>query len=581
MASYGKFQNDNNKYTKKVSRNDTTNSSLTTMVKVNGANESLNFNENLDKWSDLVAFYRFYPDLWYDLITPETNNIHLDLDQRVFMRVLARFYSAYACFPRGFGKTFIEVMVMIHTSVFYPNMEFVMTAQTRENAAALLQDKYAELIKYYPLIKNEVYSTKFQKDIAEIEFHNGSKIDILANNQSSKGRRRKRIMVEESALLDNKTYEDVLEPIPNVPRRTIGRLGLIDKTEMNGQNHFLTTTGFRGSDEFYRCLTMLEQMKNLEGFFVLGASWELACYYGRGESKAKILAKKEKISPIAFARNYCEKWVGSDTNNLVNPNKLIECRVLGSAETVGDKNGEYILAVDVARSMNSSNCQTSIAVLKKISAKNGNIKSINLVNILTLSGVNDFGSQAVEVKKTRELYNAQVVVVDCNGLGTGLADFLVKESIDLSTGNTLSCFKTLNTERKSESDDCISCLYELNAQSCQNEIVVNFMDAVESTKFKMLEKRQAGDFDINDEMYSKDNILPFMQTDLLVDEILNIKTKQLPNGNLTLEKVVKKMDKDRASATIYGVWYMKKFMDNFYETDDRSNEEYLLSYLNY
>src|SRR5690606_29994914 len=109
MASYGKFQNDNNKYTKKVSRNDTTNSSLTTMVKVNGANESLNFNENLDKWSDLVAFYRFYPDLWYDLITPETNNIHLDLDQRVFMRVLARFYSAYACFPRGFGKTFIEV----------------------------------------------------------------------------------------------------------------------------------------------------------------------------------------------------------------------------------------------------------------------------------------------------------------------------------------------------------------------------------------------------------------------------------------------------------------------------------------
>ena len=294
MASYGKFQNDNNKYTKKVSRNDTTNSSLTTMVKVNGANESLNFNENLDKWSDLVAFYRFYPDLWYDLITPETNNIHLDLDQRVFMRVLARFYSAYACFPRGFGKTFIEVMVMIHTSVFYPNMEFVMTAQTRENAAALLQDKYAELIKYYPLIKNEVYSTKFQKDIAEIEFHNGSKIDILANNQSSKGRRRKRIMVEESALLDNKTYEDVLEPIPNVPRRTIGRLGLIDKTEMNGQNHFLTTTGFRGSDEFYRCLTMLEQMKNLEGFFVLGASWELACYYGRGESKAKILAKKKK-----------------------------------------------------------------------------------------------------------------------------------------------------------------------------------------------------------------------------------------------------------------------------------------------
>ena len=26
--------------------------------------------EQLDRWSELIAFYRFYPDLWLDLITP-------------------------------------------------------------------------------------------------------------------------------------------------------------------------------------------------------------------------------------------------------------------------------------------------------------------------------------------------------------------------------------------------------------------------------------------------------------------------------------------------------------------------------
>lgn len=309
MPSYSNFQSDNNKYSNKNTRVNKFNPAFNAAVEVNGSQEMSVFQKNLNKWTTVVSFYRFYPDLWWDLITPETGGIKLDLDQRVFMRAMSRFYSVYGCFPRGFGKTLIEVMVMIHTAVFYPNMEFVMTAQTRENAAALLEDKYSEVVKFYPLIKEEIYSTSFRVNLAEIEFHNGSKIDILANQQSSKGRRRKRIMVEESALLNNKLYEDVLEPIPNVPRRTVGRKGLIDCCEMNGQNHFLTTTGFRASDEFYRSLSMLEKMKNLDGYFVLGASWELGCYYGRGESKAKILEKKEKISPIMFARNYREKWV--------------------------------------------------------------------------------------------------------------------------------------------------------------------------------------------------------------------------------------------------------------------------------
>ena len=41
------------------------------------------------------------PDLFLDLITPETGGIRLDLDQRVFIRVLVRFASVYGVFPRG------------------------------------------------------------------------------------------------------------------------------------------------------------------------------------------------------------------------------------------------------------------------------------------------------------------------------------------------------------------------------------------------------------------------------------------------------------------------------------------------
>lgn len=477
-------------------------------------------------------------------------------------------------------NTILEVMVMFHTCVFFPNMEFVMTAQTRENAAALLQDKYNEIIKFYPLFKEEIYgSPKFQKDIAEIEFRNGSKVDVLANNQSSKGRRRKRIMVEESALLDNKTYEDVLEPIPNVPRRTIGKKGNIDPCEMNGQNHFLTTTGFASSDEYYRCKEILSKMKKMEGYFVIGSSWELACFFGRGENISRILEKKSKISPIAFARNYKEKWVGATDSCLVNSNKLMNCRSLLNCETDGQNNYEYVLGVDVARSVNSENCQSSVAIIKIVRSKNGKIKEYNLPNLFTFSGDLNFTAQAVEIKKIKEKFNAKAIIVDSNGLGAGLIDALLKESFDPTNGESLGCWNTINTDEVPEIQESERCLYSLKPQSFNSEIIANFIDIVESSKLRLLEKKSNNDYDMQDHQSFKETTLPFIQTDFLIEETINLKIKHLSNGNLSLDKEVKNLDKDRISSVLYGLWYAKTFMDRIVEQDDRSDLDYLTKYI--
>ena len=59
------------------------------------------FQQNLDKWVEFVSWARWHPDLFLDLITPETGGIRLDLDQRVFIRTLVRFVSVYAVFTRG------------------------------------------------------------------------------------------------------------------------------------------------------------------------------------------------------------------------------------------------------------------------------------------------------------------------------------------------------------------------------------------------------------------------------------------------------------------------------------------------
>ena len=70
MPSYAKFQSDNNKYTDKTSRLRTNNPDFNPTIQVNGKKENAHFMRNLKRWSDLVAYFRWYPDIFLDWIRP-------------------------------------------------------------------------------------------------------------------------------------------------------------------------------------------------------------------------------------------------------------------------------------------------------------------------------------------------------------------------------------------------------------------------------------------------------------------------------------------------------------------------------
>lgn len=140
-------------------------------------------------------------------------------------------------------NTWGEVISMFIIAILYPGITMSLTAQTKANAAELLKDKYDEITRQYPLIKNEMFKPKVAKDDFEVNFVNGSRIDVLANAQQSKGQRRNRIQIEESALLDNDTFEDALKPIVEIGRTTRGKLGIVDPEELNQNISFYTTAG--------------------------------------------------------------------------------------------------------------------------------------------------------------------------------------------------------------------------------------------------------------------------------------------------------------------------------------------------
>ena len=450
------------------------------------------FGKNLHNYYTFISWAKWYPDLLLDLMKPETGGLNLHLDQRIFLRCDVRFMSMYGTFSRGYGKTFDEVLAMVVVAMLFPNIELALSAQTKENAADLLKSKWNEIAKLYPLLKDEIREARFSKGNAYIEFKNDATIDAIANAQSTKGQRRRRLKIEESALLNNVLFQDALEPVVEVPRLTVGRLAIVDPMELNQQIHFFTTAGFRGSDEYQRSISMLDDMENLKGKIVLGSNWQLPCWYGRGSNKSKILSKKKNSSVVAFAQNYEQEWVGCADGALVNINKLMNCRTLTEAVLQNSNpEQEYYMGVDVARSQKTSNNQSSIAVVRVIRSKDkGRIIYIDVVNIINIPNVLNFNAQAAIIKKVQKLYMAKVVVLDANGLGVGLADELLKDTIDNSTGKDLGCWDTINDDNVPEVPNSPQILYNMKAQTWQNEIVSTFIDMVDSGKLRLLEKRQ-------------------------------------------------------------------------------------------
>ena len=391
----------------------------------------------------------------------------------------------------------------------------------------------------------------------------GARIDVLANAQTSKGQRRKRINIEEAALLNDVLFQDCLKPIPEVPRYTIGKLGVVDPCELNQQINFFTTSGFRGSDEYQRSVNMLKGMINLSGEMVLGSSWFLACWYGRGSTKSQILKKKKDMSSVAFAQNYESKWVGAATGALVNINKLIECRNLIDTEYEAKSNEEYYIGVDVARSQSTANNQSSVAVVRVKRNKNTNrVQHLEVVNAINISNTMNFTNQAIEIKRIKKRYNAQMVIIDGNGLGAGLTDQLLKDADDPITGENLGCWNTVNTDNEPEIKDYDSCLFDMKAQTYQSKVVSYFIDSVDSGKLRLLQQRKESDFTLEEKDDYINKILPYIQTDFMFEEIANLKLKVLPSGAITVEKTISKMNKDRFSCLAYCIFYILEFTNN-------------------
>ena len=134
--------------------------------------------------------------------------------------------------------------------VLYPGSHLFVTTGGKEQAAGIAKEKADELCKLIPGLKNELDwtrgKTKTSKENIELIFKNGSRLDIMAARQSSRGKRATGGLMEECILIDQTLLNEVIIPTMNVDRRLADGSRHEEET-VNKSQIYVTTAGWKNS----------------------------------------------------------------------------------------------------------------------------------------------------------------------------------------------------------------------------------------------------------------------------------------------------------------------------------------------
>lgn len=514
------------------------------------------FESMKEDWRKFCSFYREYPDLFIDLIKPPNSRINLYFYQRVMLRILFRYQQVYFTMTRGTAKSFTQILALYLKCIMFSNIHLFIAAPTKMQAAQISQENIENIWNFFPILKNEVKQTYFNKDSTKIVFHNGSILDVVQVAQSARGGRRNGGSVEE--IVDGTMKKDVLNEvvIPMMANNRIAACGGNDPNEIHKSTAYVTTAGTKQSFAYEKQMEVLRMQLEGKSAFILGAGYELPVMHNQLDLDYIIgLKESDTFNPLGFAREYQSVWTGSSDRSLVDFESLDDCRVLTKPEEKNsDKDAMYILSYDVARAEGLANANSALVVIKCIPRGDGTY-SKHVVNIYSFEGTH-FKEQAKFLKKKVNDFKASMLVVDVNGLGSGLVDFLVIE-IDSNPG-----YSVVNDPRYDayKTPNSIPMVFALNSGSRETKasnIHNYFTNMIENGGVKLLESESQAKSKskTKDPEKLSEELLPFVMTDILAEEVMNLEYKQ--SGNDTqVKQISTSIPKDKFSALEYGLYYV-------------------------
>ena len=534
--------------------------------------------KNEQQIGDAMSFFTAYPDIFIDLISPESCGIKLFFYQRIFLRAAMRFQTVYVTACRAWSKSFLTILALFLQCIFVPGRKVFICAPNKSQGAQIAKEKLTEIFRYWPLLRKEVVGGElsdtpgnYGKDYVSLKFRNGSVFDVVGALESTLGGRRHSGLIDEIKNHDETAINTIVLPLLNVSRRLPD--GTTNPKEPNQQVICATSAWQKTSFAYDRLIDNFEMsIMQPRQAFVFGCDYRVPVLHGL---LPKDYVNQLKLSPsfneVSFATEYLSLWQGASEEAWFNFDKLTKYRKIKNPEThaknVSGPNCFYLLSVDVGRIHDQTVC-----CVFRVNVTSDDKYHATLVNLYVLgreSQTKTFYQQVIDLKKIIRAFNPREVVIDTNGLGVGFGDEMIRQQQD-EFGEIYEPLGFINDEEfiKVQPKDAPRILYGIkangplnskihgNAYTRLNSGLVRFLIKEQEAKSALLATKQGQKMSVFQRVK---RLMPHEMTTKLFEEMANLRLKRTGASlDITLEQINPRYPKDKYSAFAYGLWRIKE-----------------------
>lgn len=524
-----------------------------------------------------AGYYRKNPQRFVS----EVLGIYLKLFQKILIWAMMQYdYFMYLA-ARGQGKTFLVALFCCVRCILFPGTKIVVSSGTLKQANEVLLKIQDDFMKRSPFLCSEIDKCNIGVNDSTISFKNTSWIKTRTSSENSRSARANMIIVDEFRMVDENVVNTVLRRFLTSPRQPAylekpeyAHLQERNKEVYMSSAHFKSSWAYKKAQSF--TVNFFDDKKK---YFVCGLPYQLSVKEGLLlRSQIEDEMSEIDFNELAFGMEMDCLWYGDTDGNLFNFDSLMSRRKIKTAllplQFYGDK-----LLVPKPNTYDRRILSVDVALMRSTKKRDNDVAAIYIDNLVQ-SGATSYQSNFIygetfEGLTTDELglvvmkyfyeYHCTDLVLDTNGIGIGVFDFIIKDQYDPETGKTykaLTCCNDSEMALRCKVKDALPVVWSVKATAkFNNEICVLLRNGIQNGKINLLVSEDEAD-DILKDFYKGYNKLSltekvkmktaYLQTTMAIYELIKLE-HEIKDGNIKV-KEISGMRKDRYSAIAYAYW---------------------------
>lgn len=536
------------------------------------------------------SFYRANPHRFVS----EYLGVHLKVFQMILLFMMNHNHYFMYLASRGQGKTFLTSIYCCVRAILYPESKIIIASGTKGQSREVIE-KIDDLMKNSPNLAREIEDIKTSSNDPKVEFHNGSWIKIVASNDGARSKRANLLIVDEFRMVDLNIITKVLRKFLTAPRnpRYLNKPEYKHLKPERNKEIYLSSAWFKIHWSWNRLLTYYKAMVEEKKYFICGLPYQLAIKEGLlMEDQVKDEMSEDDFDEVAWlmemeclffgeSEKAFFKFEDLERNRRI-PKPLFPKEYYGLVKDASfkyepKKDGEIrLISCDIAGMAGKENDASVYTIFRLIPLKSGFDRQI--VYMESMVGGHT-GSQAIRIRQLYEDFDCNYLVLDTQNMGLGIYDQLVQPLFDKDRNVEYDPWTCINDDRMAERctyKNAPKIIYSIKGnQQFNSECAIMFRDGFKRNKIKLLCSEVEG----KEYLHKLKNFSsvpmetqatlqqPFIQTTLLINEMINLEGERTESGLIKLKEPRSKR-KDRYSSCSYGNYIATQLERELFKDDD-------------